>query len=1778
MLKQAKTNASRFLAVFLTLLLIWGMIPVGVVPAFAAENNTATVQLPDGVSAQITLTDEQDAKKVYTAQTDESFAATVEGVDDAATYTLMVSQMEQYKDYTLANVTVGTNQPIKIAADVLQEKDTRTFAFAETGLSKMFGDSSFFLTFTEETALEGITVSYTSSEEKVATVSAQGEVTILGAGTTTITATAQADGEYREAKDTVILTVGQLENALSFNITEVNWTYGDVKKVNELTVQPGAAGTLSYSSDNSEVAVVNEITGDVDIVKPGVANITATFTAGEYSGYKDSAASYKINASKKSDAIKFQDAEIQVTYGDESAVNDTLTPKDINGEITYSSNNEKVATVNAKTGQYTIVGAGEAVITATLTGNDYYEEATATYKLIVAQKANVISFESGEKNYTYGDPAAANALSTGGFTGPVSYKSSNPDVAEVAADGTVTLKKPGSATITASMDGDANYKAASAAYDVNVEKKSISFTISATIQFGQDDPDLTDMIREEVKKGLIESEQNNEEILNRVVGLISYKFEDLNPDLGENRRVKDNYSISFETQKDDYYSFDKLGGTLSVANSFTAREGFDYTITGLNDGAWGRGSVDNGVSITVKDSKKYAISNTDTKKTEGWSGSLTFNEAQDQTNHTFYIKNLETGEISRPVTKTFGIDGAAPAIENFKITDGNWLDKIIKTLFGTFWNDQVRVTVTVTDAGPSSGIETITLYADGVEFETVQATDGKGKFVIPVDKIDGEVKAFDKILSAKATDKVGNETENAVSPNEDNSNIKDSRLMIETVKPIVSEEITASVISGAENADATIYSGDIKFSLTAQDVDSGLSSVDITINGKGYTDKNITEYPIIYTKKETTEAVTTKQTYEFSTEGITPNEGGEYIIEVNVIDNAGNVTLRSLTVQKDQTSPVISSFDFSKNAEDATEEEYGYYFKEDTAVTITAEDPCSENEVASGVDTITVILRDKDGKYYSVDAEKNIVPIDASEIKGATKHEVDEKSTYTFTIKAPFKGQIYAMATDKVDNNPLNSTFAFTQKNETEEAEAVKDIVQSGDLRGYKFPRAAILETKEEHDSENHIVFSKEDAVYKTTDGGELYTGTVPVKIVVTDTYSGIRSIEWSIEVPGSEASTQSGTVIVKNNKTLDDGSDSGWTWNEVDTEKNLIKVMEKTIQVTENSNNIVVHVVMTDRAGNISENSVTFSVDNTAPTVTVTYDDDKSPADNGFPTFYKAPRTATITVTERNFDPNAVQLDIKSVHSDKNIPDTSSLKWTAHRVNETYRTDEDTYTATITFEADDDYTLAVASCKDLAGRECASFTYEGKSDPTLFTIDKTAPTVTVSYDNNASMNGNYFKADRIATITVTEHNFDAGRVTVNGNATDNGASAAFPGLVWTSDNGDIHTATIRYAADAHYTFSIDITDKAGNTISNQAQAEFYVDKTAPTLEITGVADRSANNGTVAPIINFMDTNFDADAVTYTLTGVNNGTVTYPASKANVANGQTVTFADFERVQNVDDIYTLTATITDKAGNETTKTITFSANRFGSVYDLDGLKNMLGKYLRNEEDVVFTEVNVDSLNKSETKLKITKNGTPRDLVEGVDYTVLETGGSGLWSRYRYTINKALFTDDGRYSISVYTVDAAGNINENIDETKKAEISFGVDKTNPVIVPIDFESGVQYPVEVKTVSLEIKDNLVLDSVKIYLNDVEVQYENSGETYTFDIPEKNEKQNVRIVAVDAAGNAYELPVENFLVSTNVFARWFNNTPLFVGSLVGVALIAGAIVFLVGSKRTKKEAAAK
>lgn len=1080
------------------------------------------------------------------------------------------------------------------------------------------------------------------------------------------------------------------------------------------------------------------------------------------------------------------------------------------------------------------------------------------------------------------------------------------------------------------------------------------------------------------------------------------------------------------------------------------------------------------------------------------------------------------GVECKKVTQYVYIDTTPPDVIGFQITKkgGEALEKILNFLtFGCFFNEQVEVTVIAGDENASSGIDKITLYADGEELDTKSVNEkNEATFIIPGEKVTDGAVHFNKKLSAKATDNVRNTTKEAVEPTTVNSDIKNSGLMIETIKPKVSVSLDSPVTNRNQaTADSNDwYADDVSFTITANDEGSGLRKVEIMINDALIeTDKNNKNISEKFNERE---KITLNETFTVSTEQAKIRNDGSYTLTVRATDNAGNVSdTYTKTVYKDIDAPYITGFDFepvnfvegSETNSSVEVTDYGFYFKADTKVTVGAKD----ESPSSGVKYITYFAVDKDtGKK----AEKTVL--------------VNKDGEIEFTVNANFKGQIYALPTDNVGNKPAS----------------------------FVTPNSTIVEDEDKHKEETHIFFNKEKTDLKTNDNSELYAKDVPVTLTVSDTYSGIRSVEWSVIAPYDTDNNQQGSVTLNNDKTLTENSDKDWK--QTKTELNLVTEMKKTITVSNNSNNIAVSVKMTDRAGNTSEDKIEFSIDKTSPEIKVEYDNNTP--DATYKDIYKDNRTATITVTERNF--NSKDIECKITNTDGVIPTVSG--WEENKNTE--KPDETTYTATVAYTADGDYTFDI-SYSDLAKNP------SNKIDQQKFTIDKTVPTVSVSYDNNSVINGNYYKADRTATITIVEHNFDSSRVKVNGTATDNGSTRSFPATGRWNDNGDIHTATISYSYDAKYSFDIEFKDKAGNSIADYPTEQFYIDKTDPTLEISGVADKSANNGTVAPVITYSDTNFNRNDVSIVLSGVNNGdNLDYFGAYEEIGNGQIFTYADFDKSKKVDDIYTLAVALKDMAGNETEKKISFSANRFGSVYDLTQVKSMNGKYLQAEKDIVFTETNVDALNQEKTKLKLTKNGTPTDLKEGVDYTVEATGGNGKWSQYKYTVKKSLFENDGRYAVSAYSVDAAGNINETIDEKKDAEISFGIDKTDPVIVPVDIESGQQYAIENKTASVEIKDNLVLDDVKIYLNDEAVKFDTDGEIYTFDIPEANNKQNVKIVAVDAAGNDNEVAVEQFLVSTNFFVRWYNNTLLFFGSIVGVVVIALAITAFIVFGRKKKD----
>ncbi len=677
-----------------------------------------------------------------------------------------------------------------------------------------------------------------------------------------------------------------------------------------------------------------------------------------------------------------------------------------------------------------------------------------------------------------------------------------------------------------------------------------------------------------------------------------------------------------------------------------------------------------------------------------------------------------------------------------------------------------------------------------------------------------------------------------------------------------------------------------------------------------------------------------------------------------------------------------------------------------------------------------------------------------------------------------------------------------------------------------------------------------------------LYNGDVTVDITVTDptvgsTYSGLKTIIYRVYNMG--VLTQEG-VLYENTNSNPTSSELQQSWSGsivVSSELN-------------NSNDVRVEIYAQDNALNDTTESTSIQIDTTAPTIAVSYDNNNPDSTS----YYSASRTATIVVTERNFDANDVVVTI--TNSDGTIP--SVVGWTTSAGSG--NGDGTTHTATVTFSADGDYTLALAYT-DEAGNVATSISYSGTT-PTEFTIDCTKPVVSVSYDVNDAENGNYYSAVRTATITVTEHNFSADRVTITMTASDDGTAITVPTVSGWSGSGDTHTATIVYPGDGLYTFDISMTDLAGNASEDYAGDTFYVDLTTPEITIEGVTDHSANRGDVIPVITISDTNFDASLVSITLTGANRGTVELDGDYSSIHNGIVFTFENFPEEEDVDDIYTLTVVVTDLAGNVSELTYQFSVNRFGSTYLLsDATSALLGTYVSEPIDLVITEVNADEL----TNIKITlfKNNETIVLTEGVDYSITVEGGDGEWYSYTYTIFASNFTDDGVYRVVIHSEDAAENVAENTLDTKNTEISFGVDKTAPNVVVTNVESRTTYAVDSLTVIMYASDNLQLYSVEVYLDsetevycswDAEAVSASADGEFTFDISgDSVSAHNLKVVCTDAAGNTYEEEISNFYVTTNMWVRYYTNTPLVVGSILGAAALIGIVAALVVKSRKKK-----
>ena len=136
---------------------------------------------------------------------------------------------------------------------------------------KKYGEEAFKL----EVSNKGDGVkSYASSDDKVVTVDKNGAVTIVGAGTATLTVSLAESANYTADQKEVTVAVGKIEHSLVVDKISYRVTYGD--PAFKITAKAGdTESDIRFASDNKKVATVSK-DGTVNIGNTGTAKITVS--------------------------------------------------------------------------------------------------------------------------------------------------------------------------------------------------------------------------------------------------------------------------------------------------------------------------------------------------------------------------------------------------------------------------------------------------------------------------------------------------------------------------------------------------------------------------------------------------------------------------------------------------------------------------------------------------------------------------------------------------------------------------------------------------------------------------------------------------------------------------------------------------------------------------------------------------------------------------------------------------------------------------------------------------------------------------------------------------------------------------------------------------------------------------------------------------------------------------------------------------------------------------------------------------------------------------------------------------------------------------------------------------------------------------------------------------------------------------------------------------------------------------------------------------------------
>ena len=320
------------------------------------------------------------------------------------------------------------------------------------------------------TSASDATIVYSSSNQEVATIAQDGLVTLVAGGTTTIKAEVAETATYEASFVEYTLTV--VDPAMIKTFAKV--TSGAVTDGKYIIVYQDSDDATSVKAMNTTNEKSYFMYTDVDLTDGKIvtddqsiiwdittqANGSMSISNGDniFVGYRGSGNNAYIY-----EAYTEENCDWTFTYADGlfSCANGSVTDR----LLQYNTNSPRFACYTGSQKNLTL------------------------YKLDEGKQAVTVAFNevNGDKEVFFTESFTYNSAATATPERPITYSSSNQEVATISAEGIVTVAGPGTTIIKATTEGDDSYEEGAAQYTLTVRAASVTLPYSTDFKSGLGD-------------------------------------------------------------------------------------------------------------------------------------------------------------------------------------------------------------------------------------------------------------------------------------------------------------------------------------------------------------------------------------------------------------------------------------------------------------------------------------------------------------------------------------------------------------------------------------------------------------------------------------------------------------------------------------------------------------------------------------------------------------------------------------------------------------------------------------------------------------------------------------------------------------------------------------------------------------------------------------------------------------------------------------------------------------------------------------------------------------------------------------------------------------------------------------------------------------------------------------------------------------------------------------------------------------------------------------------